>query len=90
MNSASTFGVEGTRWLQSAKATAQTLLNTFGGAGVGLVLCYFYYYYYIYYRCGPGAMLLLLRTHHPRGKDGQLHHGLSRIQHRHHLPVYCY
>ena len=35
MNSASTFGVEGTRWLQSAKATAQTLLNTFGGAGVG-------------------------------------------------------
>ena len=43
MNSASTFGVEGTRWLQSAKATAQTLLNTFGGAGVGLVLCYCFY-----------------------------------------------
>ena len=43
MNSASTFGVEGTRWIQSAKATAQTLLNTFGGAGVGLVLCYCFY-----------------------------------------------
>ena len=43
MNSASTFGVEGTRWLQSAKAPAQTLLNTFGGAGVGLVLCYCFY-----------------------------------------------
>jgi ammonia channel protein AmtB len=31
------------RWLQSAKATVLTMLNSFGGAGVGLVLCYCFY-----------------------------------------------
>ncbi|XP_023323583.1 putative ammonium transporter 3 [Eurytemora carolleeae] len=43
MNSASTMGVEGTRWLQSAKATVLTMLSSFGGGSVALFMCYIFY-----------------------------------------------
>ena len=43
MNSASTLGVEGTRWLQSAKGTVLTMITSFGGGSMGLFLNYMFF-----------------------------------------------
>ena len=39
-------------------------------------------------RSWPRPLLLLLRPHHPRRQDGQLHHGIPRLKHSHHLPLH--
>ena len=39
-------------------------------------------------RGGARAVLLLLRSHHPRWQDGQLHHGIPGLQYCYHLPLH--
>ena len=43
LNSSTSFGVTGNRWMYAAKATVTTMLSSFGGGTLGISVCYIFF-----------------------------------------------